>query len=122
MSKNKDEKIISALLACPTIRAAAAACGVGESQIYIKLRDPDFKARYDEARRRLLEQATTALQGHLTDAVEVMAEVMNNDSASHQVRLNAAEAVLRNTLKLTEAVDITERLAALERRAAEEDA
>lgn len=83
--------------------------------MYARLRDPEFKAKYDEARRNLLEQATTALQSNLSGAVDTIATIMENENASHQVRLNAAESVIRNALKLTETVDILERLGTLER-------
>lgn len=114
MRTTKDEKIISALLACPTIRAASAACGVGETQIYARLREPEFKQKYAEARRELLEQNTAALQGHIASAVETMAELCTNKKTPAQTRLSAADSIIRNALKLGEQVDIETRLAALE--------
>ena len=59
----KDEALIAALLSNPTVRAAAKAVGRSETQVYARLRDPDFKSRYDSARHELLEQSTAALQG-----------------------------------------------------------
>lgn len=115
IKKTKDEKIIAALIANPTVRAASAACGVSESQIYARLRTPEFKARYDGARRELLERNTAALQGHLAGAIEVMGEICQNTDTAPQVRLNAADAIIRNSLKLTEQNDILTRLEALEK-------
>ena len=40
---------------------------------------------------------------------------MNDSENSPQVRLNAADALIRNNLKLTEQTDILRRLEALER-------
>lgn len=110
----KDEKIISALISNPTIRAASEACGVSETQIYARLRNPEFKARYDEARRDLLARATAALQSRLTGAVEVMGEICGDTETAPQTRLNAADAIIRNTLKMTEQADILARLDELE--------
>lgn len=113
-NSTKDEQIIAALLTYPTRKAAAEACGMGESQLYVRLRDADFKAKYDEARKQLLAQATDALSGHILDAVDTMAGVMTGEGSSPQVKLNAAEAVIRNALKLAETTDMLERIEALE--------
>ena len=110
----KDEALIAALLSNPTVRAAAKAVGRSETQVYARLRDPDFKSRYDSARHELLERSTAALQGHLSEAVETMAAIMRDREAPQQTRLNAAEAIMRNSLKLTEQTDIIERLDRLE--------
>lgn len=112
----KDEKIIAALIANPTIRAASEACGISETQIYARLRIPEFKARYDEARCELLEQATVALQGRLAGAVEVMVEICSDAETPPQTRLNAADAIIRNSLKLTEQNDILRRISELEKQ------
>ena len=39
-NRKNDEIILASLLSTPTIRAAAAACGVSESVIYSRLKDP----------------------------------------------------------------------------------
>lgn len=114
IKQTKDEKIIAALIANATIRAASAACGVSETQIYARLRIPEFKARYDSARRELLERNTAALQGHLGAAIETMGQICRDEGASPQVRLNAADCIVKNSLKLTEQVDILTRLQKLE--------
>lgn len=107
MSKeDKDELIISALLSNPTIRAAAIVCEVSERQIYTRLKTPSFKARYDAARRELLEQSTAYVQGMVSEAIKKMHDVMNDPETSKQVQLNAAEGIIRNSLKLTEQADV----------------
>ncbi len=114
-SIRKDELIIAALISNSSLRAASAACGVGETQIRKRLRDADFKERYDQERRELLRQNTTALQGHVSKAISVIAGVMNSKTANEQTKLNAAEAIIRNSLKLTEQTEILERLDKLEK-------
>lgn len=87
---------------------------MSESQIYARLREPVFKQKYEDARRELMERATAALQGHLEAAVEVMGQICTDAETPPQTRLNAADAIIRNTLKLTETVDILRRLGELE--------
>lgn len=116
-NRKNDELIIAALLSSPTTRAASEACGVSESVIYARLKTPDFKERYDTARREMLAQSAAALQTHLNAAIEAMGDIVSDKDANPQTRLNAAEAVIRNTLKMTERTDILDRLDALERLA-----
>lgn len=116
IKKAKDEKIIAALIANPTIRAASSACGISETQIYARLRNPEFRSRYDEARRELLERNTAALQGHLAGAIETMGQICSDTEVNPQTRLNAADAIIRNSLKLTEQTDILCRLSELEKQ------
>jgi uncharacterized membrane protein len=116
MAKDRnDEKLIAALLSTTTVRAAAAACGMGETKVYTRLRDPAFKEKYDAARRELLNRNAAALQGQVSAAIDAMSEIVNDPEATQQVRLNAAEAIIRNSLKLTEQTDILTRLDALEK-------
>ena len=114
IKRTKDEKIIAALIANPTIRAASSACGVSETQIYARLRDLEFRTRYDEARRELLERNTAALQGHLAGAIETMGQICSDAGVNPQTRLSAADAIIRNSLKLTEQNDVLVRLKELE--------
>ena len=114
-AERKDELIISALIGNPTVRKAAKACGVSETQIYARLRTPAFKARYDAVRLELLEQSTVYIQGLVGDATEKMREVMNNPDASPQVQLNAAEAIIRSSLKLTEDSEMLKDITELKR-------
>lgn len=64
----------------------------------------------------LLERNTAALQGHLAGAIEVMGKICQDADTAPQVRLNAADAIIRNSLKLTETTDILARLCELEKQ------
>lgn len=62
----------------------------------------------------MMKNHVAALHGHLGTAIKTMAQVMEDADSSPQTRLNAAEAVIRNCMKLTEDVDFEERLRSLE--------
>ena len=109
----KNELIIASLISNPTVRAAATACGVSETQIYARLRDPVFRKEYDRARREMLEQSTAYVQGVVSDAIQKMYAVMNDENAAPQIQLNAAEAIVRTSLKMTEQTDIIGQIAEL---------
>ncbi len=101
-SADRDDLVIAALIANPTIKAASAACGVSETQIRVRLRKPAFKKRYDEARRELLEQTTAYVQGALTEAIDKLLSIMRDPDVSPQTQVNAASALVRTFLKLNE--------------------
>ena len=114
-AERKDELIISALLSNPTVKKAAAICKVSEAQIYARLRNAEFKATYDRARRALLAQSTAYLQGITGEALQKMYEIMNDPDAAPQVQLNAANAIASNSLKMTEQADILAQLEELKK-------
>lgn len=114
--KTPDERIISALLSNSTNKEAAAACGLSEKQLYRRMDSPTFKVKLAEARARLVDIAVTALEGRMAQAVDTMTEIMGDKEAPPQTRLNAADAVIRNSLKLSERGEVLDRLAAIEKQ------
>lgn len=113
--ERKDEIILSALLTTPTVKEASKKSGISESIIYSRLKEPGFKSRYDSARLDVLEENKTALQHHIGKAVECISEIIDDKTATPQTRLNASESIIRNSLKMTEQVDILKRLDSLEK-------
>lgn len=87
---------------------------MAKSTLYERLKNPEFATKYRAACRDLLKGHTAALQAHMGQAIETMVEVMADKSNSPQTRVNAADNILRHGVKLTETVDILERLKELE--------
>lgn len=115
-----DEQIITAILASKNNETAAMKLGIAETTIYSRMRKPEFQKKLSEAKTKLLEAAADQAKRYMKDAVSVMVSIMRSDAAA-QTRLNAAEALLRNGIKLTEVVDVEKRLDELERKMAEYD-
>lgn len=113
--KVSDEQIIAAILSCSTNKQAAETCGLSEKQFYTRLSRPELKSKLAEARTRLLESATSAIQARIGEAVEVMSNIMLNSETTAQTRLNAADAIIRNSLKMGERTDVLERIAEIEK-------
>lgn len=115
MAKQKDEVVIAALISTPTIKRASEVCGVSERNIYRRLQDKAFKDKYDKARTELLEGYVNSLQQRIGCSIDTMQRVMDDtENTPPQVQLNAAEAIIKYSLKLTEQLDILKRLDALE--------
>lgn len=102
------------MLTYPTIREASEATGIAEPTIYLKLRDENFKMKYNEAKRQILENTVTFLQTKLQQATATILNIMNDVEVSAQTRLNAARSVFDYCIKLTEQTEILERVEALE--------
>jgi hypothetical protein len=114
----KQEQAIAALLTRPTLERAAAACNLTGRTLSRWLRDPGFARAYRDARRQIVEQAVTQLQGLCRQAVEVLhANMLCGDPG---VEVRAALGVLDRAIKGVELADLAERVEQLEALAAEE--
>lgn len=114
MNSGREEKILAALLAAPTVREAAITSGIPERTVYKYLARPDFRAEYQRQRTELVRVAWDGLRGTLEEATAVVRGLIADPLAPPQTRLNAARTVLEFTLKATEQLDILTRLEALE--------
>lgn len=110
----KEDDALAALLSCPTIVDAAKKAGVSEETLHRWLKQPDFKARYREARQQVVRHAVTRLQSATTQAVETLERNMGCGNPS--VEVAAARAVLDRAIESATLDDAMERLDELERR------
>lgn len=109
MKTNCRERVLDALLLCPTQKEAAEAAGVTDRTVRKYLADDVFKAEYDERRRALVSETAGALQKNMGEAVETLADAMRNASKPLE-RMTAAKAVLDYGIKYTELSDLYARL------------
>lgn len=109
-----DEQIIIALVSEGTIKAAADSLGCAKRTLYERMKKPDFRKLYNEAKADILKNATAKLQGELCNSINTLCEIRDDASAPKQTRANCAVAVLQYGAKFTETTDIIERLEAIE--------
>jgi len=112
----KQEKGISALLACPTLAEASRKAGIGESTLRRWMKQDAFLEAYRQARRQASEQAQARIQAAMGEAVETLRVVMNDSEAPASARVSASRVVLETAMKTFELEDIGQRLQALEDR------
>ena len=108
----KEEQAILALLTHPTIPEAAAACGVGEATLWRWMQEPEFRDRYRQARRQVLEGAIASLQQAAGEAAATLRALLTAESET--VRLGACRAILEQATKGADLLDLEARIAALE--------
>ena len=112
-----DEIIISALLSCPTLEAAAQQCKLSIRQLYERRQNPDFVRKLTEAQTEALATTTRYLQKATGSAANVLVDIAETPGRPAQVRISAARTILEQAAKFTEIVDVQARLEALERYA-----
>ncbi len=108
-------RAIIALIEQPTVAEAAKVAAVHRATIYRWLQeDSDFRGAYQRARRDVFSAAVSRLQQISSEAVEVLREVMNDQSQQGASRVGAAKAVLDYAVKATEQHEVIERIERLE--------
>jgi hypothetical protein len=108
----RQERVALLLASGRTIKEAAAECRVGERTVHTWLGDPDFRGMVSDLQGRLLIEAVGRLSEASGRAVETLVALLQD--ASSQIRLRAAVAVLDQTMKARERIELEERLARLE--------
>lgn len=111
-----DPALIAALAGGRTVRDAARAAGVNEATVHRRMKDAAFRQTVAEARSRLIEGAVGQLADASTAAVATLRALL--DAESETARLGAARSILELGSKLRESIEMEQRIAALEARAA----
>lgn len=107
-------KAVEARLSARTVVEAAEACGVSESTFRRWLRSDKVSKMMREAVDEMTRSAVNRAVSTLSTAVDTISDVMADEGASPQVRLNAASAAVNCYMRLSERGDVLNRLTALE--------
>jgi hypothetical protein len=112
---SKQAAAIDALMSARTVGDAAAAAGVHRNTLRAWLRDAQFCTALRAATDDAIGQSARRLATLTGQAVGVLGDGMNGDASG--VQLRAADLVIGHAARLAELRDLTERVAALEARA-----
>ena len=112
------QKAIAALLAHPSIAAAAASIGIAEATLNRWLRQADFQRAYQQARHAVVDATVGRLQAVSLEAANVLHTIMTDVESHTQARVAAAKLILEATLKTAELEDVVKRIEQLEQVAA----
>lgn len=110
----RQQKALAALLTAPNKEAAAKAAGVSARTLRDYMAIPEFQDAYKKAFAGLVEDATRQAQRAITPALDTLREIAEDDGEAAQARVSAARSILEYSLKLTEQLDVLERIKALE--------
>lgn len=112
--KVADEDILCALLSSSTNKDAADKVGISVAHLQRRIAKPEFQKMLSAALSARVESAVNLFQRGMEDAARCLLEVINDPNTSPQTRVNAADAIIRNGMRLTEQLEIKKRLDALE--------
>ena len=112
MGQVSDEKIIAALLNSGTIKEAAAAVKLSERAIYDRMNTGEFKALYQEAKAEIVRAAVFSINSKMQQAIETIADVMNDTDNNPATRLQAAQTILNTACKFSKHLEDNEQRAA----------
>lgn len=114
------EVAIEALLANPTIHAAAQAIQVNETTLRRWLKDPEFRVDLAEARAELAAGIRLCLAQAATTAVGTLVQIMVDKTVSAGARVAAAKTVLQFGEGALQAEAIETRIERLEQLTADD--
>ena len=120
MAKVSDEKIIKALLKCGSQSKAAAELGISYTALKKRLSGEKLKTKYEDAKSSVLTEAVEGMKKRIALALNTLTEVMQDTANPATVRVSAADAMLRHTVRYMEAVEMENRIRALERNMSNE--
>ena len=78
------------------------------------MKDPEFLDRYREAFGNLVQDATRQAQQAIAPALSCLREIVEDRGEAPRARIQAARSTLEYALRLTEQLDIIDRIQALE--------
>lgn len=111
-----DAEICAALLRYGSTRQAADALGLSMRTVQARRKRETFRQLWDEIQRQALQDAAASLRDAAQDAVKALRDIIEDENSSPQLRINAADSILRHCLRYTETCEILQRLDALEER------
>ena len=97
-----DELIIAALLDNGSVTKAAEALGINRQTIHARMQDDDFQEAYKAAKADLIRGAVYSINRRLSEAVEVVADIMRDSNANPATRLQACQTIINASTKLAE--------------------
>jgi hypothetical protein len=118
--KGADETLLMALACGATVETAARQAGISRRTAQRRLADPEFQRRLTQTRSDIVKRASAMLTATMLESVKTLM-TLQGPSNPPAVRLGAIRSVLEIGMKLREATELEERLAALERRFLEQD-
>ena len=111
--KKADDTLLLALACGATVDHAARQCGLTPRTVYRRLENPDFKQRLQQVRADMVQRTAGMLTAAGGEAVKTLL-ALQKETVPPATRLGAARAVLELGLKVRDAAELEQRLAALE--------
>jgi hypothetical protein len=113
---SKQEMFIEALLAGHTILDAAKMVQIGERTAHRWLHNPSVDKAYRDAQRRIFDESLNYLQTDISDARQVLVDIMKDPLVAPGVRVRSAQIILEMSLETHRIAELEQRIEELEGR------
>ena len=113
------ENIIEAFLEHDKISEIMRITGLSRNTLTRYRDDPQFQDILNQRRVQIIRRSVQKMQQSLSDCANVLNRIINDETISPQIRVNAIQTMLSQCKTWTETADLAERIAALERRSDE---
>lgn len=110
------DNAITALVTNPTVKGAAAACGVSEKTLHAWLNEPAFAEKVQKAQNTITRRSIGRVLLSVGQAIDVLEEIMLDKESNVGPRVTAAKAIMDHALRVYELESVQQRLDVLERR------
>lgn len=98
MSKVSNEQLCAALITHSSIKEAAGALNVSEKTVYNMMSTAEFVAMYADVQRKILSGSILTCQSRMIEAINCISDIMADKEANPQIRLLAAQTILKNSI------------------------
>lgn len=89
----RQDILIQAFLTCPSVTEVSKKTGIPRSTIYGISKKEEFQERLAEARQAAVNDAVAYLQGNLGECAEVLMDIVRDNKAQPQIRINAINSI-----------------------------
>lgn len=100
--KITNEELCAALITHGTIKETAAVLNISVKTVYNMMSDNEFKQMYEYAQADILNNSVKVCQSKVTEAINCIADIMNDKSVNAQTRLQAAQTMLKTSTTMYE--------------------
>jgi AcrR family transcriptional regulator len=110
------KKVLQALLNNPTVAKAAKACGLSETTIYKYLKNPEFRAEYEEIKKQIFDETLDYIKSRAVKASEVLDDLIDNPTVSPRINMETSMYVIDKAFEIDDRRNWQERVKELEER------
>lgn len=100
--KYTDERLAELLMIHGSIQSVATATRLSRSTLYQRLKTPQFRRVFEEYTHSALNAASCELSCACGTAIQTLVSVANNEAINAQTRVQAAQTIITNAVKLSE--------------------
>ena len=116
----RQESFLGNLLLTGNVSKASELSNITRQTGYGYMKNATFKKIYRERRSEQLKESTALLQNASIEAVEVLRNIMNDETVSPYARVQSAQTMLTTAYKAVETVEFVEQLEILETKLSDE--